>query len=141
MYILDTDLFSLTDRTDNYESHRLRFRLSNLADEHLATTIITFEEQTRGWLSWLSQARSLDQQVERYRQLNRMVFSYRKVNILDFDHQAATEFERLRKERIRIGTMDLKIAAIALANNATLLSRNLRDFGKVPGLQVEDWAA
>lgn len=141
MYILDTDLFSLTDRTNSHESHRLRFRLSNLAEDELATTIITFEEQTRGWLSWLSQARSLDQQVARYRQLNRMVFSYRKVNILDFDSMAAAEFEQLQKQRIRIGTMDLKIAAIALANDATLLSRNLKDFSKVPGLKAEDWSA
>jgi tRNA(fMet)-specific endonuclease VapC len=37
--------------------------------------------------------------------------------------------------------MDLKIAAIALFNNATLLSRNLKDFRKVPDLNVEDWAA
>lgn len=36
--------------------------------------------------------------------------------------------------------MGLKIAAIALANNATLLSKNLRDFSKVPGLKVEDWS-
>ena len=36
--------------------------------------------------------------------------------------------------------MDLKIAAIAMANNATLLARNLKDFGKIPTLQVEDWA-
>lgn len=70
-----------------------------------------------------------------------MVRSYRRVKILDFDHQAAVEFDRLQKQRIRIGTMDLKIAAIALANNATLLSRNLKDFGKVPGLKVEDWSA
>jgi tRNA(fMet)-specific endonuclease VapC len=41
--------------------------------------------------------------------------------------------------KIRIGTMDLKIAAIALAHGATLLSRNLVDFKKVPGLTVEDW--
>ena len=41
--------------------------------------------------------------------------------------------------RIRIGTMDLKIAAIALANDAILLSRNLTDFSKVPALRVEDW--
>ncbi len=140
MYILDTDLFSLTDRTTSHESQRLRFHLSNLADDELATTIITFEEQMRGWLSWLAQARSLSQQVERYLQLNRMVFSYRQVNILDFNSRAAEEFEQLRKQRIRIGTMDLKIAAISLANDATLLSRNIKDFSKVPGLKVEDWA-
>lgn len=83
----------------------------------------------------------MSQQVERYLQLNRMLFSYRKVNILDFNSRAAEEFEQLRKQRIRIGSMDLKIAAIALASDATLLSRNIRDFGKVPGLKVEDWSA
>lgn len=141
MYILDTDLFSLTDRTNSHESQRLRFRLSSVPDEELATTIITFEEQVRGWLSWLAQARSLDQQVERYRKLHRMVMSYRRVNIMEFHSQAAAEFERLKNQRIRIGTMDLKIAAIALANDATLLSRNLKDFSKAPGLKVEDCAA
>lgn len=141
MYILDTDLFSLTDRSSSHASQRLRFRLSRLSKDELATTIITFEEQMRGWLSWLSQARTSEQQVERYRQLKRMVNSYHKVNILDFDSLAASEYERLQKLRIRIGTMDLKIAAIAMANGAILLSRNLKDFSKVPGLKVEDWSA
>lgn len=140
MYILDTDLFSLTDRTDNTESQRLRFRLSNLRSKELATTIITFEEQMRGWLAWLAKARSLAQQVERYRRLKQMLKSYDNVNLLDFDEHAAEEFERLQKQRLRIGTMDLKIAAIALADKATLLTRNLRDFQKVPGLKVEDWS-
>jgi tRNA(fMet)-specific endonuclease VapC len=35
--------------------------------------------------------------------------------------------------------MDLKIAAIVPAHEATLLSRNLADFGQIPGLRVEDW--
>ena len=61
--------------------------------------------------------------------------------MLDFNNHAAMQFEQLQKQHIRIGTMDLKIAAIAIANNATLLSRNLKDFSKVPGLKVEDWAA
>jgi len=95
----------------------------------------------RGWLSWLAQVRSLDQQVERYQRLNRMVISYRRVNILDFDRKAAAELERLQKHRIRISTMDLKIAAINPANNATLLSKNLRHFRQVPDLKVEDWSA
>jgi tRNA(fMet)-specific endonuclease VapC len=59
--------------------------------------------------------------------------------VLDFDDRAAAVFQRLGKSRVRIGTMDRKIAAIALANNATLLSRNLADFRKVPGFRVEDW--
>jgi tRNA(fMet)-specific endonuclease VapC len=48
-------------------------------------------------------------------------------------------FQRLRSQRIRIGSFDLKIAAIAIAHDATLLSRNLAVFRKVPGLKVEDW--
>jgi tRNA(fMet)-specific endonuclease VapC len=42
--------------------------------------------------------------------------------------------------RLRLGTMDLKIAAIARANDATLLTRNTTDFQKVPGLRFEDWS-
>ncbi len=141
MYILDTDLFSLTDRSASLDSHHLRFRLSSIPKADLATTIITFEEQTRGWLAWIAKAKTLEQEVVRYLDLRKMIESYRNVKILDFDEIAASHFAMLRKEHRRIGTMDLKIAAIAIANNATLLSRNLKDFGKIPTLQVEDWAA
>lgn len=141
MFILDTDLFSLTDRTNSHDSQRLHFRLSRLQPGDLATTIITFEEQTRGWLSWLAQALSVEQQVERYRSLKQKLISYNGVLILDFDKRASEEFVRLLGQRIRIGTMDLKIAAIAISHRATLLSRNLQDFSKVPGLKVEDWSA
>jgi tRNA(fMet)-specific endonuclease VapC len=92
-------------------------------------------------MAWIAQARSLPEQVERYGRLNQTLHRYCAGTVLDFDERAAEEFQRLRKTRIRIGTMDLKIAAIALSHNATLLSRNLKDFSKVPGLKVEDWAA
>ena len=49
------------------------------------------------------------------------------------------EFQRLRKSGVRIGTMDLRIASIVIANNATLLSANLRDFLRIPSLRVENW--
>jgi len=138
MYVLDTDYVSLLQRQIGAGAERLRFRLSGI---ERFTTIITYEEQMRGWLTWIAQAKSLVAQIERYSMLKRMVTSYAKISLLDFDRPAADEFERLRIQRIRIGTMDLKIAAIALANDATLLSRNLKDFSKVPGLKVEDWAA
>jgi tRNA(fMet)-specific endonuclease VapC len=59
--------------------------------------------------------------------------------LLPYDYEAAKIFESLRKQKIRIGTQDLRIAATAISNNMTLLSRNMVDFQKVPGLKVEDW--
>jgi tRNA(fMet)-specific endonuclease VapC len=58
---------------------------------------------------------------------------------LSFDTQAADHFKRLRGQKVRIGSMDSKIASIALVHNSLLLSANLRDFQQVPNLQVEDW--
>jgi len=66
--------------------------------------------------------------------------TFRDAPILAYDDLAATEFERLRQARIRIGTKDLRIAAICISNGATLLTRNLKDFGQVPGLRAEDWS-
>jgi tRNA(fMet)-specific endonuclease VapC len=39
-----------------------------------------------------------------------------------------------------VGTLDLKIAAMALTNGLTVLTRNRRDFGRVPGMVIEDWS-
>jgi tRNA(fMet)-specific endonuclease VapC len=139
MHILDTDHLSLLGRADSPTAQRLRFRLAGLKPEERVTTIITFEEQMRGWMSHLAQARSLARQVEAYRQLKDFLDRYLTITVLEFDEAAASEFERLKQSRLRIGTMDLKIAAITLAHGATLLTRNLKDFTRVPGLRVEDW--
>jgi tRNA(fMet)-specific endonuclease VapC len=62
--------------------------------------------------------------------------------VLAIDAVAAAEFDRLRQNRKvkRIGRGDLLIAAITLAHRATLVSRNMKDFRQVTGLQVENWA-
>lgn len=140
MYILDTDHLSLLGRATNPEAQRLRLRLNKLKPEERTTTIITFEEQMRGWMSHLAKSRSLIQQVAAYRQLKEFLDRYLQITVLEFDEDAAAEYERLRGLRLRVGTMDMKIAAIALANQATLLTRNLKDFNRIPDLQVEDWS-
>ena len=139
MVILDTDHVSLLERAESLEGGRLRTRLEPVAETEKATTIISYEEQTRGWLSVLSQARSMAHQIEAYRKLNRQLKNFCKMTVLEFDERAAIEFQSLQKSRLRIGTMDLKIAAIAFAHGATLLTRNLLDFRKIPGLKVDDW--
>lgn len=105
------------------------------------TTIISFEEQTRGWFTYLARARSLLQQVEAYRRLSRHLDSFRRIPVLEFDERAAAEFQRLLRMKLRVGTLDLKIAAIVLARDALLISRNLADFRRIPGLRVEDWSS
>jgi tRNA(fMet)-specific endonuclease VapC len=140
MIILDTDHMSLLE-WDNEGSAFLREQLSNCSPESVATTIISYEEQVRGWMAYISRARSLSQQVEGYRRLRGHLENYLQVPVIDFDDVSAAQYQKLRRDRIRIGTMDLKIAAIAISQNAILLTRNLRDFGKVPGLRFEDWSS
>jgi tRNA(fMet)-specific endonuclease VapC len=78
-------------------------------------------------------------QITPYRELAYLFEFFAEFTIALLDERAANQFETLRASKIRLGTMDLKIAAIALVNQALLLSRNLRDFKQVPGLRVEDW--
>lgn len=140
MVILDTDHLSFLQHPDSRQANVLRTKLSGLNPQEVGATIVSFEEQVRGWMSYLNRARSMIHQIEAYSRLALLLENYRTISvILPFDAQAAVEFQRIRQHASRIGTMDLKIAAIALAHQATLLSRNLADFQRVPGLHVEDW--
>jgi tRNA(fMet)-specific endonuclease VapC len=141
MVILDTDHMTMLEWTMRPETERLRNRLNQLPVEQVATTIISYEEQMRGWMGYMAKARSMAQQIEVYRRLRRQLQNYCDIAILDFDEIAATRFQRLRQERIRIGTKDLQIAAIAFVHEATLLTRNLVDFRKIKGLTIEDWTS
>ena len=139
MIVLDTDYMSLLQWSK--DTNRMPFlqRVRSLEAENLATTIVRYEEQTRGWMAIKAKARTVIQEIEAYSRLRRHLDDYRTILVLDFDQHAGDEYQKLRRLRIRFGTMDLKIAAIVLAQNATPLTRNLSDFRKVPGLKVEDW--
>ena len=141
MLVLDTDHLSLLQWNVGVEGRRLEKRLSEVDADEIVTTIVNFEEQMRGWLSYLAKARTVVQQLEAYRRLSRHLEYYRQIPVLAFSEVAAVEYQRLRKLQPRIGTLDLKIAAIALSKGDTLLSRNLADFGRISGLKVEDWTS
>lgn len=140
MIILDTDCLSLLDRERLLESSTLRQKLESFPQDELFTTIISFEEQMRGWLALIAKAKKIERQIFAYERLHRSLETYRTTNVLDFDEKSAEVFKQLKSHKIRIGTMDLKIASIAIANEAILVSRNLKDFEKVPDLTVQDWA-
>lgn len=139
VYLLDTDHMTVLER-GGAGAERLRRRMASARPEEAATTIVSYEEQTRGWLSYVARARTAPAQIEAYGRLKRHLSMYCAIPVVEFDPRAAEALRRLQRLRLRVGTMDLKIAAVALAHGATLLSRNLSDFGRVPGLRVEDWA-
>jgi len=136
--VLDTDVLSIVQRADGPAYDRLAQRL-DAADDEVAVSIVSFEEQMRGWLAYVARSKTLNQQIEGYAKLHALLDDFTSRPVLDFDQDDAAEFERLIRLKLRLGTMDLRIAAITLANNALLLSKNLTDFRKVPGLRVEDW--
>jgi tRNA(fMet)-specific endonuclease VapC len=140
MIILDTDVFSLLELPDSPEYKRLRARIAQLdPPQPVTTTVITYEEQSRGRLATVNAARSPRQLAQAYAHLRQHVLNYRKIPITEFDEAAAETAATLQKAKLRLGTLDLRIAAIALTRQALLVSRNLRDFRKVPDLRVEDW--
>ena len=141
MVILDTDCLTLLQRAEGEAHQRLLARLRVAAQTRpIFVTVITIEEQLRGWLAQIARQRSAARQVDGYARLLALVQDLAARATLPFDEIAARRFEGLRNH-VRIGTMDLKIAAITLAQGATLVSRNLRDYSRVPGLLVEDWTA
>jgi tRNA(fMet)-specific endonuclease VapC len=97
------------------------------------------EEQLRGWLALIHRSQDAHRQVSAYGELNNLVDYFARWTRLSFDDRAAEQFKQFRSQKIRVGTMDLKIAAIAFVHRAQLISANLRDYQQIPGLKVEDW--
>ena len=138
MLILDTDHISVVQRGGSPLAVSLRDRLLS-QDQELAVTIITIEEQTRGWLARIHRETNPRRQVQPYEELKFLFEFFAEWDVVAWDSDAVAVFEKLRKRKIRLSTMDLKIASIAIARNAMLLSRNSKDFERIPDLQLQNW--
>jgi tRNA(fMet)-specific endonuclease VapC len=98
------------------------------------------EEQLSGWYSRLRQAKRSEELARIYQKLSRSVDSLVQFHILTFDEPCIAHYEHLKSLKLNVGKMDLRIAAIVLENGGVLVTRNLRDFQRVPGLILEDWS-
>jgi tRNA(fMet)-specific endonuclease VapC len=139
MFLFDTDHVVIIQQQTQPEFGRLIARIGQFSASDFFVSIVSFHEQVMGWNTYLSRARNAAGVVKGYRGLEQILANFAQAQVLLFDDAAADLFDDLRKQRIRIGTMDLRIAAIALSRNMTVLTRNATDFTCVPGLNVEDW--
>ena len=136
LWVLDTDTVSLLLR-----GHPgVTARVAGQPSEHLALTIITVEELLSGWHARIRRAIT-DESMERaYLALQQSVEFAAQVQLLPFDISAISRFHQLRRLHRRVGSNDLRIAAITLENGATLVTRNASDFSFIDGLRTENWA-
>jgi tRNA(fMet)-specific endonuclease VapC len=87
----------------------------------------------------IRRAKSPNELVLAYQRLKELLDDFKTINLLDFNSDACSIYNDLVSQKIRIGTQDLRIAAIALAFKGVIVTRNQRDFGKIPGVQLENW--
>jgi tRNA(fMet)-specific endonuclease VapC len=137
LWILDTDHISLFQRGNSTVIRKIQ----SIARPEIAVTIVSYEEQIRGWLKIVSRSSSdFEQLTFGYGKLNETLDFYRTKTVLDFNTTAANQFQQLLRQKIRVGTQDLRIASIALSVGGTVVTRNQRDFQRVPGLPIQDWS-
>jgi tRNA(fMet)-specific endonuclease VapC len=134
--VLDTDILSLYYHGDPAVIRAIDSR----PPDALAITVVTVDEQLTGWYNLTRRARQPAEIARAYAHLADAVVRLARWRILPYDESAIARVAQLRALRLNVGLMDLRIAAIALEHGAVVVTRNLRDFGRIQGLDVEDWS-
>jgi tRNA(fMet)-specific endonuclease VapC len=126
MILLDTDHLSVLRYRTSERAIRLTDRLVQASADgtRIGTTIANVEEQMRGWLAALAKEKQVRRQIAAFRELAELFTFFSGYHIALFDDPSAERFDALRAAKVRIGTSDLKIAAITLVSNALLLTAN-----------------
>ena len=128
-YLLDTNPITILQRQIGSEFAAMMARIAQHPPSQLAFSIISLHEQVLGCHIYINQAQTADGVIRGYRMLNQVLTAFAAAPVLPFDAAAAAVFENLVARRVRIGRMDLRIAAIALSRGMIVVTRNARDFG------------
>jgi tRNA(fMet)-specific endonuclease VapC len=138
-YVIDTDHISLVLRRHPQVSQRFRQEI-----QMLGITIISVQETFNGWAGKINLVKDEPERITAYSHLHRSASFFQTLQLLNYDQAASDTYQRLiantpalAKKRL---DKDIRIAAIALANQAIVVTRNYRDFNLIPGLQIEDWS-
>jgi tRNA(fMet)-specific endonuclease VapC len=138
LWILDTDCVSLFLEGNTQIGERAASKFPDVA-----ITIITVQEVFNGWAGRINDPSQANQLVWLYTKLWRTTEFFKKVTILNFTETAQTYHQNLLSENKLLAKKrlekDIRIAAIALANDGIMVTRNHRDFSLIPHLRIEDW--
>lgn len=138
-YLLDTDHISFIQRQSGQEFAKLTHRIAQNSLTDFGLSVISFHEQVLGAHTFINRAQTKEEIIRGYNLLLQTLQGFSLAPVLPFDAAPIAIFDGLRAQGIRLSTMDLRIASIALSRRLVLLTRNTRDFAKVPSLMIEDW--
>jgi tRNA(fMet)-specific endonuclease VapC len=139
MIVLDTDTFTFL--WANHPRVAVRADEATAGGEVVAITIVTKAEVLRGRFDALLKAENPERFLSAQQQLALSEQLLDAMPVLFLNADALAHFERIKgmKGVKKIGRPDLLIGCIALAHDATLVTRNLRHFRLIPGLRLDNW--
>lgn len=139
MFVFDTNHISVWQRGEGAEYERLCAHLETRTGDQIFVCVVSFHEMVNGWNAYSVRKSNSESLVRTYSEFENILRSFSAMQLLSFDRKAAEVFDELNQQKLRVGSMDLRIAAIAIANQMTLLTQNTVDFERIPGLAIEDW--
>jgi tRNA(fMet)-specific endonuclease VapC len=137
LHVFDTDMLTLAERGHPEVTRRIQ-----AADPlGLAITVISIEEQLTGWYTMLRKTRDPAKLARVYQRLAETAAYVGRWPILSYTEAAMVRCSQWRALKLNVGKLDLAIASIVLEHRGILVTRNTRDFRRVPGLSLEDWSS
>jgi tRNA(fMet)-specific endonuclease VapC len=138
-YLLDTDHISILQDGAGPEYAVLSLRISKHSWSEVVLSVVSVHEQMLGDHNYINRARTDAGVTRGYSLISTILNSYANAPVLPFDASALAVFNSLKAAKTRLATMDLRLATLALSRKLIVVTRNSKDFGKVPGLVIEDW--
>jgi tRNA(fMet)-specific endonuclease VapC len=135
-FVFDTDHLTLFDHSDI----KVWRRFVQQTPGSVGISAVSVEENLRGRLAALAKHHGGLMQVRAYGRLVESLQLFQHFPVVAFDGFCEARTQQLRRLRLKVGSQDLRIAAVALVHQLALVTRNRRDFAQVPGLKLEDWS-
>jgi tRNA(fMet)-specific endonuclease VapC len=138
-YLIDTDHLSVLQRRTGAAYQNLLVRMAGCALSDFGVSIVTVHEQFLGIHDYINRAKRLSDLIVGYVMFSDALKDYLAFDVVEFDDEALQCFDALSRQKKQLAVMDARIASTAQSRGLIVLTRNNRDFAKVPGLKFEDW--
>jgi tRNA(fMet)-specific endonuclease VapC len=138
MTAFDTDV--LSDIVNGHATYQLR--LQTIPEPDRCVPVVVLEETFRGRLDGIRKAQAGQVRIplnRAYDLFMEAVEGAKEFRLLPHTPAADALFKQWRAAKLRVGSQDLRIAAICLDHGATLVTRNARDYAQVSGLTLDIW--